>query len=250
MQETIFGIIIVLTSTFFVLFLFAIIYINKYFREKENSHQNLYASILDAQEKERREIASDIHDELGGILTAVKISISAISNDSAIGATYQDRLKQIQAHLGALTTMVRDVSNSLSPTSNARYGLKGALSDLVERTRNLGYTIDFNYQLTSTLSESLQINLYRIINEVFNNALKHANASELYLILLESESNKILVKVGDNGKGFDMKKANINAKTNGMNNLQNRCKYINAQLVFESNPNQGAHYQISFQINP
>ena len=249
MQETIIGIIVILTATILTLFLVAVVYINKYFREKVISQQQLFEAIIEAQESERQALSSDIHDELGGILTAVKISISAISNDESIGEQYQSKLKQIQNQLGTAISMVRNVSNSLSPTSNTRYGLKGALSDLVERTRSLGYTIDFNYQLTKTLPESLQINLYRIINEVFNNALKHANATELYLIILESETNKILVKVGDNGKGFDLKNASVNAKTNGMNNLQNRCKYINAQLVFESIPNQGAHYQISFQIN-
>lgn len=249
MQETFIGIIVVLTSTFFTLFLLAIVYINKYFREKKASQEQLYSAIFEAQEKERQVIASNIHDDLGGILTAAKISVSALLSDVEMAAQFRPMLSQVQQHLATASQMARNASNSLSPTSITRYGLKGALSDLVDRIEKLGYTVDFRYQLDIKLPEGIQMNLYRVINEVFNNALKYAQATELYLIVQLYEQSTIQVKIGDNGIGFDWNQISVQTKSQGLQNLQNRCKFINAQMVVESKANIGTHYQISFQLN-
>ncbi len=248
MQETIIGIIVVLTSTFLTLFLLTIVYINKYFREKKDSQQQLFAAIVEAQEQERQTIACNIHDDLGGILTSTKITLSVLQEDVKLNPDIKLKLAQLQNDLGTASSIARNASNLLSPTSIYRYGLKGALSDLCDRLKQHGFAVDFRFDVKVNLPENTQINLYRIINEAMNNSLKYAQATTLYVIVQDLDPNSLQVKIGDNGMGFNWKEKLATSTSKGLQNMENRCKLLNAEMLVESTPEIGTHIQIAFSL--
>ena len=248
MQETIIGIIVILTSTILTLFLVAVLYINKYFREKVVSQQQLFAAIVEAQEQERQIIACNIHDDLGGILTSTKITLSVLMEDVKSNPDIKSKLAQLQNDLGTASSIARNASNLLSPTSIYRYGLKGALSDLCDRLKQHGLNVDFRFEVAVDLPENTQINLYRIINEAMNNSLKYAQASSLYVIVQDLDDHSIQVKIGDNGMGFNWKEKLVTSKSKGLQNMENRCKLLNAEMFVESTPEIGTHIQIAFKL--
>ncbi len=248
MQETIIGIIVILTSTILTLFLVAVVYINKYFREKVVSQQQLFSAIVEAQEIERQAISNNIHDELGGILTSTKITISVLLENPDLSSEVKSKMTQLYNDLGTASSIARNASNSLSPTSINRYGLKGALSDLCDRLTQNGIAVNFSFQLSVDLPENIQINLYRIINEAINNSLKYAHATELYVIVQDKVQNRVQVKIGDNGIGFNWNEMLKKSKSKGLQNMYNRCKLINADLHVESTPETGTHIQILFHL--
>lgn len=222
------------------------------FEEKMNQQKNISSKIIENQENEQNRIAKDVHDGIGQMLTGLKYNLESIDIKDI------DKTASKIEHLKALTSNiikgVRMATFNLTPPELTDHGIVPAITKLTNELSKLtGKNIvfynktDFNQRLDS-LSE---INIYRIIQEAINNAIKYADSTHIIVTL--SNSEKLLsVVVDDNGKGFDPEK--IEYKKNGdggmgLTFMKERIKYINGRLFLNSEPNKGTRVTLNIPID-
>lgn len=188
--------------------------------------QALMQSILDAQDAERKRIAEDLHDQLGGTLSAVK-SMIAFPADA-------QRTYQAQTALEEACKDLRFIAHGLMPASFQQGHLSSAISESVEKANHIGAT-RFSFINTGTevvLEPATELTLFRMVNELINNVIKHAGATEA-TVQLFYYSDFLQLLVEDNGKGFRISEVHSGI---GMKNLYSRARYLNAELCYDSGP--------------
>ena len=194
------------------------------------------------QEAERKRFAEDLHDGLGANLSMLKLYLNMLG-DSNVPVT---ELKQRSENLlNDSLDDLRRLIHDLSPRTLASIGLVNAIHNLVERINATGRLM-VTYQaagFTEPLDHSLEIHLYRMVQELFQNALKHAQASHLTLALAQSPDH-IRLTYSDNGIGFDV--AEVATRSNGLHNLRHRAQLLGGRFDVTSQPGQGT--QVSIEI--
>lgn len=205
---------------------------------------SLLSAMLNGQESERTRIARDLHDGLGGILSAMKIELSSTLADQHDKTLLDPTLKRIDYAVDEL----RLISQNLMPETLIKYGLGEAIRSYCTRMRNKGVQLlcqIFHYK--NELEQEKELILYRIMQELVTNAIKHAEATTIFVQLLESEG-KLTLTVEDNGKGFDKHLLNQQRNGNGLTNILSRIEYINGELDIHSAPANGTTFTIECNI--
>jgi two-component system, NarL family, sensor kinase len=189
-------------------------------------------------EKERSRMASDLHDEVGPLLSAIKLRIGSLDIH---GEEDEEEVRKTETQIDILIKRMREISFDLMPTSLTRKGLAAALNEFIEYcSKSNVLKISFKY-VDIQLTQAQSINLYRIVQEIIHNTIKHAEALEL-LIELKKEKNKIVLATKDNGKGFDYEEKSGEAKGLGLQNLLRRTEIIGGKMFFESKKGKGTTY--------
>lgn len=201
-------------------------------------------SMIEGQENERRRIAQDLHDGLGGLLTTIKMHFSNIQNE----ISKLDELKALEK-TGSLieyaNSEVRKIAHEMMPGSLVKLGLTEALSELSERNSIKG-TLDIHFEalnMNQRLNETSEIMLFRAAQEMVNNIQKHANATEV-IIQLSDNGTDIELLVEDNGDGFDPDKTEGNFSL-GLKSIDSRAKFLNGDMIIESKPGTGTTITLS-----
>ncbi len=219
------------------------------FEEKINQQKVLSSKIIENQENEQNRIAKDIHDGIGQMLTGLKYNIESIDlKDKKKSAL---KIEQIKGLTLDIIKGVRTATFNLTPPELTDHGIVPGLTKLTqELSRFTGKKIiffnktDFNDRLESLV----EINVYRIVQEAINNALKYADSTHIIVTL--SHSKKMLsIIIDDNGKGFEPEKIKGKKSANGggmgMTYMKERIKYINGRLFMNSHPNQGTRITLN-----
>jgi two-component system, NarL family, sensor kinase len=224
--------------------------------EKEKNYQNSLTTLknqkeievmqaaLSGEEIERKRIARDLHDGIGSMLSSLKMRLMKTQSNDFID---RKEIENISVILNNSITELRHVAYNLVPEALLKLGLEHALSDLCHALKTDTTTIHFQAnEINKTISQSNQITIYRIVQELLNNALKHARCSE---ILVDCSQNKNLfyVTVEDNGIGFDLNKSHTFVGL-GLKNLKNRVDLLNGKMEIESSPNGGIVFNIELII--
>lgn len=217
-------------------------------REKEQTEELKVAkAILDGEERERERVAKDLHDGLGGMLAGVKINLSTWSNNHLEENQYES-FHKILNQLDSSVSELRRVARNLMPESLLNFGLEIALKDLCEFYMKDGLYIDFQpINIQKDLPLNLQVNIYRIVQELLANAVKHSNADNI-LVQCSQNGNEFYITVEDNGKGFtedEMKKV----KSLGLKNLQNRVDFLKGKMEIQTAQNQGTSVNIELNTH-
>ncbi|WP_268229723.1 sensor histidine kinase [Sphingobacterium sp. UT-1RO-CII-1] len=215
-------------------------------KERQNVKIATLTAMLDGQEKERGRMARDLHDGLGGLLSSTKISLSQLSDQvaSPIKNDLENSLKQMDTAVEEL----RRVAHNLMPDLLNRYGLQEALKDYAARMSNERLDIDVQFlHMESDLEKDKQLLIYRIIQELVNNAIKHASAKQILIQLVEEETQYHLT-VEDDGEGFDVEKVKGNQSA-GLHNIQYRIDFLKGKLHIHSEINVGTSVEITFPKN-
>ncbi len=200
-------------------------------------------SMIVGQEKERQRIAVDLHDSLGGLLSAVKLQFDNV-RAKLNGYTHLDQYQNATKLLDTAVEEVRNISRNLQPGALKELGLISAIKDLINRFEGEAYPEIFfqYYNIDDKLDNMTALSIYRIIQELINNTIKHAGANEI-LIQLSTEQNDLVVEYEYDGKGFDPK--NLSGKKGmGVDNIQSRVNYLKGSLSFSSKENEGVSYLI------
>ena len=218
------------------------------FRHSVNEHKIRTTSVLEGQERERRKIARELHDGLGQMLTALKFNIQGIKGAAS---------KKEQTHIDTIKQMIQDtilevrrISFDLMPSVLNDFGLAAALYHLSERfslSRNSNVQIQYvGAKDVGRFEKNIEINIYRIIQEALNNAIKYADAT-IISIDLQFDDEHIKFCVSDNGKGFtpDNKKKS-DGTGRGITNIRERVSLLNGNLIFNSIIEEGT--KISVEI--
>jgi PAS domain S-box-containing protein len=196
------------------------------------------------QEKERKSLSAELHDNVNQMLTSCKLMLEYVgeSNQAAPGL-----LKKCQQNLQRAINEIRKISHELNPSVLEDIGLAEAIEELIEKINITGkLKIYFKNNLSDglTLKEEAKITLYRIIQEQLCNILKHAGASKV-LLMLSYKEGTVLLSLEDDGKGFDVQKVKQGL---GLKNIRDRVAYYAGTYSIVSEPGKGCKVDVKLPI--
>ena len=221
---------------------------NKKIAEQESEIQNVrirqlegekktaaLTSMLEGEERERSRIAHDLHDSLGGLLTSVKSHFNSLEKPAGKQAVFEKTNHLIDEACGE----VRRISHNMMPRALSLSGLSGAVEDLAQNIRQQGLDCELETfgMEDLVLPQAKAVNIYRIIQELTNNVLKHADAKNLLLQIIHRDG-ELSILVEDDGKGFDVEKA-FRQKGLGLSSIASRIELLQAHINWDSVPGEG-----------
>lgn len=200
---------------------------------------------ISAMEKERTRIAADLHDDLAPLLSVVKFQIDNVDFDNPDD---QQGLQEASSHLDEISKKLREISNNLMPSVLIRKGLVAAISELITRVeKSYDINISFTYIQNLVISEEHKIHLYRIMQELLHNTIKHAAATSV-TVELNGTAEKLSLLYRDNGKGFDYPKVAKDSTGIGLRSLTNRTELIDGSIIIESKQDNGSAFLFTIPL--
>ncbi len=227
--------------------------INKERIEKKVKEQR-YRSvlILEGQEEERKRISRDLHDGIGQWLTAMKYNLEGVNK---VNSTYEkEKLKVSKNLLSKVIKEVRRISFNLAPSALSDYGIVSVLGKFcreMTKVSDLQVVFENRTGFISRLEPNVENNIYRIVQEAINNAIKYSDAREIKIIISHTAYH-LYLDIMDNGKGFDLANLENNnhfsASGHGIFNIKERASLINAICEINSRIGEGTSIRISIPL--
>ena len=202
------------------------------------------------QEEERQRIAADLHDDAGPLLATCRLYLSEnlVNQDKA---TQLQSIYQARQILDDTIQLVRNISHSLMPPTLKNFGLESAVNDLFQKISGAG-SINASsrfHEYKERLKSEKELIIFRIVQELVNNTLKHSNSSFIHLTQNTHGSNFIL-RIHHDGKGLvqkDFERLTKSPHGLGLKNITSRLKVAQGRILFEKDPSQ-TYYKITIEI--
>ncbi|GAA4798639.1 ATP-binding protein [Olivibacter ginsenosidimutans] len=217
-------------------------------KELEQQQQLVLTNaILAGEERERKRVARDLHDGLGGILAGIKINLSSwITRHSKTPQTGE--LHNVLTQLDDSVNELRRIARNMMPETLLKFGLETALRDLCEFHNTESLTVDFqSYDIDPAIPLSVQIQIYRMIQEMLSNAVRHAGAHHILLQCSQAGCN-FFITVEDDGIGFELGKMS-DKEGMGLKNLKSRVAYLKGKMEIHSSAKEGTSINIELDLN-
>ena len=213
--------------------------------ERTRLNQLVLKKIIETQEQERDRIARDLHDGIGQNLAGIKMHFSSLKSNYANNKNIADDLIKIPEMLQDAINDLRRICFNTLPLVLQEHGLIKAVEALQANMSNLDIAIKFSHGKNfPILIKSLEISIFRIIQEFINNSIKHSNATIINIEIAIKKDN-IILNLKDNGVGFNIKDVEI-FKGYGLKNIKNRIASFKGNLIINSVINKGTEYDIVF----
>ncbi len=198
-------------------------------------------ALVEGEEKERTRLARELHDGIGGMLAAINMNVNALHKRHQELEDLPNIIKMVKT----TTEEVRKTAHNLMPDVLARHNLTEAVRLYCEQVNASGSLhITLSFAGLANLHKSIELILYRIVQELVQNIIKHARATEAFVEIQQTQ-DKVFIIVEDNGKGFDTSK---NEGGFGIQNLMFRIKSLQGDISIESFPGSGTTINISFDL--
>jgi PAS domain S-box-containing protein len=213
-------------------------------QELVNKQKEITSAVITAQESERSQLGLELHDNVNQILTTVKLY-----NEMYLTGYIKDKqlLAKSSLYIQDCINEIRSISKRLSAPTLGKILLKDSIGELVESI-NLTKRIEISYIADGvdhhTISEDLHLAIYRIVQESLNNIIKYSYARAAVIEIMADES-KLLLKISDNGKGFDEGKKSGGI---GITNMKTRAENLNGNFQITSAPGQGCQIDVYFPL--
>ncbi len=206
-------------------------------------------AVLEAEETERQRIAKDLHDGLGQMLSAVKLNLSSLESKLiAIEPAQQQLIQHAISLVDDSVKEVRTISHNMMPNMLIKKGLVNAVREFIDKLSGTSIKIDLEISgLNERLDTSLETILYRTLQEIINNVIKHSGASHVTIQLLRFE-NEVTLMVEDNGKGFDVTSTMAGEKGIGLKNIISRVQFFKGEANFDSRIGKGTTVTIEIPV--
>ncbi len=208
---------------------------------EKNQKINSMQAMVEGQEAERLRIARDLHDSLGGLLSSVKMHFAELNRND------NESFSKVDSLIDDSCNELRRVAHNMMPDALIKFGLVNALEDLAGKLETDGklsiniQAIGMNYRY----ERSAEITIYRIIQELLNNVIKHADASEV-LIQLAQHGNQLNIIVEDDGSGIKQGRGKENGM--GLKNVESRVSYLNGRIEYDSSDKSGTTVTIDVPV--
>ena len=213
--------------------------------QEESKKRAIIRSIIETQEKERRQLSVELHDNVNQILSSCKLMLEvAKDNKDKAPLLTEKSYQSIQLAIAE----IRKISHDLNPSSVEDFGLKEAITEMIDKI-NLSGRLKITFRFSTKgkklhLKSEDKIAVYRIVQEQLNNIMKHAQA-RIVLVDLSIKSSVVNLVIEDDGKGFNPKKTN---KGIGLKNIHHRVEYYHGSLDIETAQNKGCKMSIVLNI--
>lgn len=198
---------------------------------RQEQHISVFSAMLEGQEQERKRLAIDLHDGLGGSLSSIKMKLSKVVQ-TGNGVVWQTELPAVVNQLDESVGELRRIARNLMPETLLKYGLAMALRDFCKSLEQDDIKISCqSYGLRDNMPKSIQIMVYRIVQELISNAIKHAKPTHILAQCLQND-NQLSITVEDDGVGFDS--AKLGGLGMGLSNVRTRVAYMGGKLDIHS----------------
>lgn len=217
----------------------------RYHRKYMRLQREKILAEITIRENEHRRIAGDLHDSLGPLLSAVKLNISSVDIESS-----SDRaiLEKTGGYLDEIIGSLRRISHELLPNTLERKGLVEAIREFITPIRHRqSVNIQLYVLKEIRIPKEKEIHIFRMIQEIVENTIKHADAHNLQIGFSE-DAGHLLCLIKDDGRGFDKEKVLADSSGLGLRSLESRCEILNGVLTLDSMPGAGTNYFIKIPI--
>lgn len=244
-----------ITSLFFAIGVFLIQKIFDYMKRveqiKREQEKALLNAIIQAEERERRRFATELHDGLGPLLSTIKMSVSSLAavetNSSSLSV-----IKNTNMVISEAIKSIQEISNNLSPHVLNNFGVARAIRNFVNKiNQSKGMKVVFKTNaMDARYATGTEVVVYRSVCELLNNSIKHSGASRVTIELTTDDKN-ILVNYRDNGVGFNAERLFEGGKVAGTGyfNMLNRVQSLKGALEVVSDKDKGVMVAISVPVN-
>jgi len=236
-------IVTVIIGIIILCFLFSVILQQRKWRKRNLQKVQIE---MDTLENERKRLAADLHDELGAVLTAMKFKLESIDSTSAADQSQLDHCIRL---VHDMVAKIRWISNALLPPALAENGIISAISEYANLVNDSVLEIIFESSGIPAFPASRSIHIFRLLQEIIHNTIKHANASTLKIEIF-TENDTLLILTADDGEGFDYTNILKRKKGFGLENLQNRADLLEGEFHLISVIGSGTrcHIRIPYQL--
>lgn len=213
-----------------------------------DGEQKVLNSIIEGQEQERKRLAQEIHDGIGPMLSTIKMALANIESDlKESEPALLKKFEKTYAIIDEVANDLRSVSHNLMPKALADFGLVASiesLCDKVDHTKDL--SVKFIDSMQEYRLEKLkEFGLYRIVQELINNTLRHAKARNITLQLIK-RANTVQLMYEDDGQGFRQERFSYGL---GLTNIESRAKALGGDVVIDSLPERGMTAAVEIPID-
>ena len=218
--------------------------------ELETQQQLLAAeAVMKGEEQERTRLAKDLHDGLGGMLSGIKYSFQTMKGNLIMTPDNQQAFERSMDMLDSSIKEMRRVAHNMMPEALVKFGLDTAMKDFCDDINRSG-ALRVVYQSLGMdqlqVEQTTAIAVYRIVQELLNNTMKHA-AANTAIVQLSRTDTGINITVEDDGKGFDPVILS-QGKGIGWSNIQSRVEYLKGKMDVRSTPGNGTSVNIEFNL--
>lgn len=214
-------------------------------KEMETLHQQeMLKATLTSQEEERNRLGTELHDGVGALLSTIKMNLQVSQRSNSL-----ETVPEVIEHLSEAICLVRTISHEMMPIVLKKYGLRRAIADLFEKINKSGkITASINVWEEFEREENDNLMIYRIIQELTNNSLKHSEASRIDLDCKIDEHSIAKIVYEDNGKGFP---SEVLEKSEGIGlwNISNRAQTVGATVFFTNSETGGASVELRINLS-
>ncbi|MBS1780106.1 MAG: sensor histidine kinase [Bacteroidetes bacterium] len=196
-------------------------------------------AVIDAEEKERKRIAGDLHDGVGQLMSAARLNLSVIGNELPFTDEQQKQsFDKVMALVDEGCKEVRTVSHNIMPNALLKAGLASAIREFIDKIDHRVLQVNlFTEGINDRMEGNTESVLYRVIQECVNNVIKHSGANQLDISLIKDEDG-ISVTIEDNGQGFNTRDRSKYDGI-GLQNIRTRVEYLKGTVEWDSSPGKG-----------
>ncbi|TAL60152.1 MAG: tetratricopeptide repeat protein [Bacteroidetes bacterium] len=235
-----------------VLLLFLIAFVVRGYRQKIRSNEIIalkneeivrQKANITGQEEERKRIAQELHDGVGGTLAGIKLNLARINSSDNI-----PELESVIINIGDTCKEIRTISHNLATPALADNSFIDVLKEVIRKfiiPDKLKVHFEYSTQEElNSIQKNIQADIYRIVQELLANITKHADASRVEIDISKQE-NELFLLVEDNGKGFDMAAAR---KGIGLKNIESRVKLLGGKMIIDAKTGRGTAVNIQIPL--
>lgn len=209
-------------------------------------NEEIKTAMFTGQSIERKRVASELHDNVSSLLSAVNMTMQAISG-KALSESDQKIYRNVREMIKNAYSEVRNISHNIMPAGLEKDGLMITIQQLLEKI-NLNKQLSFSLVskgMEERLPVQIELNSYSLILELINNIIKHSEASKATISIVQKDAF-LNLEVRDNGVGFDIKNSNLGI---GLTNMQSRIDALNGSFRYESEKQKGSRFDIKIPLN-